>query len=85
MSDNHYNFISVSGDIFHNVYGLIRKLLQLFWEQLYENSFVKADMPSSILLYSDNNGSDYNLFFIPSLPFASACFSIKKTFCHFKH
>ena len=57
MSDNHYNFISIVGDILHKVYGLIMKLLQLFWEHLHETSFVKADMTSSMLLYRDKNGN----------------------------
>jgi hypothetical protein len=58
MSDNHYNFISIGGDIFHNIYELILTLLQLFWEQLHETSFVKADMLSCMLLYRDNNADD---------------------------
>ena len=86
MSDNHYNYISVSGDIFHNVYGLIRKLLHLFWEQLHETGFVKADMPSSVLLYRDNNGNDYYIFFNPKFTFCvSLFFYWNKSFCYFKH
>jgi hypothetical protein len=62
MSDNHYNFISLRGDKFHNVYGLILKSLQLFWEQLHETSSVKADIASSMLLYRDNYANDYYPF-----------------------
>jgi hypothetical protein len=87
MSDNHYNFISITSDIFHNVYGLILKLYQLFLEQLHETRYVKADMPSSLLFYRDNNGNDYYEYLLyPKFTFCVSLFLYwHKYFCYFKH